>query len=194
MITRCRRALLLLLVLLVTGCAQFKLANSGEQIKLGDAFTFTPQREWSRLDLGDIELWTVDGSLLDEMIVYKGVEDGENLLVPNPQVKNPDDFPVFQKTMSALEVRDLLEATFARTLEVDLQSYDMKPWKFGDTSGFRFEYNFTSKVGLRMRGFTVGAVYEEKLYMIVFSAAELHYYKAFEGEFEQIVASIVRQA
>ncbi len=194
MIVRLRQKLILVAVLLIAGCTQYQLVSEGDQIHMGDAFTLTPQRTWSRLDHGRIEQWTVNGPLLEEVIVYKGIEDGEDLLIPNPVGKKPDDFPTFQKTMTALEVRDLLEATFARAQEVDIRTFDMKPWKFADRNGFRFEYRYTTKSGLRKRGFTVGAIHEEKLFMIVFAAAELHYYDQFESELERLMSTIERRA
>jgi hypothetical protein len=195
MITRGRQGLILLVTLLMAGCAQYQLVNVGEQIAMGDAFTINPQRVWSRIDHGRIELWTVDGPLLDQVLVYKGIEDGQNLLIPNPAAaRKVEDFPTFQKAMTPLEVRDLLEATFARAQQVDVKTFDMEPWKFADTDGFRFDYAFTTKSGLRKRGFTVGAIHNERLFMIVFSAAELYYFDKYAVELEKLVSSIERKA
>ncbi len=194
MITRCRQKMVLLFILLLTGCAQYQLVNAGDSVAVGDTFTIKPQREWSRIDHGHIELWTVDGPLLEQVVVYKGLKDGQDLLIPNPLGEKQEDLPTFQKEMTALEVRDLLEATFARAQQVDVQTFEMKPWKFADVDGFRFEYIFTTKSGLRKRGFTVGAVHDERLFMIVFSAAELYYYEKFADELEKLVSSVERKA
>ena len=196
MISYCKQKLVLLVILLLTGCVQYQLVNAGDSVALGDAFTVKPQREWSRLDLGHVETWTVDGPLLEQVVVYKGLKDGQDLLIPNPLrgEEEKEDIPTFRKEMTVLEVRDLLEATFARVEEVEVQSLQMKPWKFADTDGFRFDYTFTSKSGLRKRGFTVGAIHDERLYMIVFSAAELYYFEEFSDELERLVSSIERKA
>lgn len=194
MIARCRRNLAWLTVLVLTGCAQYQLVKADARIDIGGAFSVGTQREWSRIDHGRVELWTVDGPLLEQVAIYKGIEDGENLLVSNPLEEKPKDFPTFENTMTPLEVRDLLEATFARAQEVEIQTFDMKPWKFADADGFRFDYKFTTKSGLRKRGFTVGAIHDEKLFMIVFSAAELYYFDKFATELEKVVSSIERKA
>lgn len=194
MITRCRQNLVLLVILLMAGCVQYQLVSAGEQVDMGDAFTLKPQLAWSRIDHGRIELWTVDGPLLEQVLVYKGIEDGQDLLIPNPLREKEKNFPIFQKEMTPLEIRELLEATFARAEEVDMKTFDMKPWKFADTDGFRFEYTFTTKSGLRKRGFTVGAIHKQRLFMIVFSAAELYYFDKYADELEKLVSSIERKA
>jgi hypothetical protein len=194
MIAHCRQKTVLLVVLLLTGCAQYQLVNAGDSVAMGDAFTMKPQRAWSRIDHGHIELWTVDGPLLEQVVVYKGLKDGQDLLIPNPLGEKAEDFPTFQKEMTALEVRDLLEATFSRAQEVDVQTFEMKPWKFADADGFRFEYTFTTKSGLRKRGFTVGAIHDERLFMIVFSAAEIYYFDKYADELEKLVSSVERRA
>lgn len=183
----------LAIAVLLAGCVQYQLAGAGDPIAMGDAFVLKPQSAWSRIDHGRVEMWTVDGPLLDQVLVYKGLTDGQDLLPPQPVGEEKKDLPTFQKAMTALEVRDLVEATFARADQVDIETSDMKPWKFADTDGFRFEYSFTNKSGLRKRGFAVGTIYKEKLYLIVYAAAELYYFDKYAGELEKVVSSIQRK-
>jgi len=189
-----KAGLVLAIVLPMTGCMQYQLAGAGDAIAMGDAFVLKPQSAWSRVDHGRVEMWTVDGPILEQVLVYKGLADGQDLLLPQPVGQEKKDLPKFQKAMTALEVRDLVEATFARADQVDIQTSDMKPWKFADADGFRFEYSFTTKSGLRKRGFAVGTVYQEKLYLIVYAAAELYYFDKYAGELEKVVSSVQRKS
>ena len=176
-------------LLLVAGCATYTLVQRGERVSLGGAFDLDPQRAWSRLSTGKIETWTVDGTLLHSVSLYKGIEDGAPIVTPQPSL-TAKDLPRFEKEMTSIEIRELIEATIAKVHNVTIRPLDTRSWSFGGTDGFRFEFRYRSKEGLNMRTSAVGTILEDKLYLIGFTGADLHYYDTYLKDVEAMIASI----
>ena len=174
---------------LVAACAQFTLVEQAKRVTFDDTFSVAPQIAWSKHSEGDVELWTVDGPLLQELIFFSGIADGKPLFPAAAQAKQKE-LPVFDEKMTALEVRDLLVATLSRRNQFSVETKGLRPWQFGGTDGFRFELSLVSDDGLNKQGFAVGAIRGDKLYLIAFAAAEVHYYGKYKDTVESLLGSI----
>ena len=69
---------LLLLALLISGCAHYTLAPP-ERRPIGDLYSVESRMAWSRADEGGIEVWTIDGPLL-EALRFVSLKDGDTLI------------------------------------------------------------------------------------------------------------------
>ena len=81
-------------------------------------------------------------------------------------------------------------AGIARGGAGEVQASKLRPAQFGSVPGFRFDLTFLSKSGLEMDGLVAAAVIEDKLYLILYTGARIHYYPKYRDHVEQLLASI----
>ncbi len=174
---------------ITSGCATYTLLEADEEVTIDGTYKVSPQIEWSKSTDGDLETWTVNGHVLDQVAFYKGIESGDPLMEYSASGSD-DDRPVFDSRMTSLEVLDLFTASIETNGAYALETTNLRPWKFGTADGFRFEYAFALEDGLQQKGFAVGMIQDEELYLITFTAAALYYYDRYESAAEGIVSSI----
>ena len=184
-----RNFALLAFACLLTACVQFTLVEQSKRVTFDDTYSLAPQIAWSKHAEGDVELWTVDGPLLQELFFFSGIADGKPLFPATAQSKEKE-LPAFDEKMTALEVRDLLVATLSRRNQFSVETTNLRPWQFGNVDGFRFELSLVTDDGLIKQGFAVGTIRNDKLYLIAFSAAEVHYYGKYKDTVENLLGSI----
>lgn len=184
-----RNFVLLAFVCFIAACTQFTLVDQAKRVTFDDTYSIAPQIAWSKHSEGDIEVWTVDGPLLQELIFFSGIASGKPLFPPQPRAKEKE-LPAFSDKMTALEVRDLLVATLSRRNQFSVETQGLRPWQFGSIDGFRFDLSLVTDDGLNKQGFAVGAIRDDKLYLIAFSAAEVHYFGKYKGTVESLLGSI----
>ena len=149
----------------------------------------TPFDGWAFWFPAPVERWTIDGERLDLLTFYVGVPDGQPLIrIPDVKEKS---LPPFRQSMTPPEILDLFEAAFAKagnTAVVD--GRNLRPAKFGDADGFRFEMSLTLPDDIDRELAAAGAVRDGKLYLITFEGTRLYHYARHLPEFERIVASV----
>jgi hypothetical protein len=180
-----RYASLFVLAFLVTACAQYSLIKP-EKVLIGDAYSVDAQIAWNKKTEGKAEIWTIDGPLLQELRFIKGIEDGDALFESRASKK----LPPFKSKMTAIEIKELFEASLVQADLAQLKTLNLRPNDFGKVAGFRFEFTYTRKNGLEKQGFAIGAVIDEKLHMIIYSGTRLHYYPKHKDDVERLVRSI----
>ena len=183
-------AAIVLGVLFVSACTQFSLVEAQKPARLGNAFEFDPQIAWSKTSSGPRELWTVDGPLLNALHLYGGLLEGDPLF--EDRVSKPDPKPLFRKAMSPLEIRDFIVASLTLAKLQNVSTADLRPFDFAGNPGFRFEFAYVTEDGLRKKGFMVGAVYDDRLYLISYGAPEVFYYEKHRATVDRMVASLRR--
>ena len=172
----------------LAACTQFALVAPEQPVTLGGTYLIDPQIAWSKLSSGPRESWTVDGPLLNQVRFYNGLIGGSPLR--EVRVTKPDPMPLFRPSMSPLEIRDFVVASFARDNQQNIATENLRPFAFGPDPGFRFEYSYTAGDGLKKKGFVVGAVHDRKLFLIVYSAPAIYYYDRYRDTVEKMVASL----
>ncbi len=182
-------------LLLLSACAQFTLVTADKRVKVGDAFSVEPQVAWTRIAnpmvTTKVETWTIDGPLLHKLMFIKGADDGTPLYEPRDNAGQPlKNLPKFRKDMTPIEIAELFETTLTRDGVEQMDITKMGPAKFGDINGFRFDFTYLNTDGLRNRGFGIGGIHEDKLYMIIYGASNLHYYGKHIDTVERLVQSL----
>ncbi len=180
-----RPASLFFLALLVTACVEYSLLKP-DKVAIGDVYTVESQIAWNRMTQGKTEIWTVDGPLLQQLRFIKGVEDGDALF----RGASGKKLPPFKSKMTAIDIKELFETSLAQIGVARLETGKLRPKGFGKAQGFRFEFTYVLKNGLEKQGFALGAVIDEKLHMIIYSGARLHYYPKHKDDVERLVRSI----
>lgn len=186
-----RIAAILCLLLPLAGCVSFTLAKGGESIDLGEGVTVRPPSDWNRLSLGKYEYWTLDGLRLQNILFVKGAEDGEAIVYRRRTTEDEekDTFPKYRKGMTLLEIRELLESTWARQEFHRVRVTRFGPASLGGSSGFEIAFAYDTKDGLEMRGLAAGAVVGGKLYLAIYSGTRIHFFERGEKDFRAIIES-----
>ena len=194
---RNRKKILLVIIFLLNGCAYYDLVEPVKR-DIGSSYRVEPQIAWSRAAQGKIEIWTVDGPALEAIHFFNGIADGETLFPAYGKQK--EKLPKFKKDMTANEVMEfIVDSIMAQhpqsLVEAHLkgtgaQTMHLRPFKFGDHPGYRFELSFLSQEGLEYEGFVVGTIKDDKLYLICYTGTRLYYYPKYKEYVEQLIASI----
>ena len=117
-----RHASLFILALLVTACVQYSLVKP-EKVLIGDVYYVEAQIAWNKKTEGKAEIWTVDGPLLQELRFIKGIEDGDALF----EGRVGNKLPPFKSKMTAIEIKELFEASLAQIGVARLKTLNLRP-------------------------------------------------------------------
>lgn len=170
---------------LLTACMGFTRLPAKEK-RFAPGFYLTPTIEWSVSRSGDVENWTVHGFALEIVYLAKGIKDGKPMLRPRDR---RDHLPIFRKSMTPPEIVDMTAATIRNRGVGDIQVKSVRPAEFGGKPGFRAELDLKSESGLEAKGLVAGAVVEDELYVLVFTAPRIHYFDAYAPTIEKVIAS-----
>jgi hypothetical protein len=209
--TRTPKLLLAALALAAAGCSStggggglasdyYSLVRV-RSVQVGDgSMAVTAPRPWNRTrrsifsfeDVRQVEDWTLNGPLLDNISFITGLRNNRQIIY---QRRTEDrQVPRFRSDMSAPEITAMLETFFrTRAGSIEFRTLSLKPRLFLGTNGFQFDFEHLDSDELWRRGRAVGAVIDGRLYLILFDAARSHYYAAAIGDFEAIAASARRR-
>ena len=187
------RACCVVAILALAGCAPLALVPPERQV-VGGVISVQPGVKWNKLTAssfrGNVEVWTLDGPILNTLVFFTGVPDGEPLFTRAFGTAQQEKPPVFRAAMNPLEVQELLEATMARYFQTTIaEARNLKPEPVANGQGFRFETRLIGRDEVERDGVFVGTVRNGKLYGAWFQGAKLHYFKRYLPEFDQMVAS-----
>lgn len=179
----------IVVILFLAGCAKYQLIQGGSTVTVGKSFRVNPEIAWSQYKSGNVHIWTINGPALERLMFFPAIEDGEALLDIKPQAGSKE-MPKFKSSMTLLDIVDLLEATFARLDTHQFEKQNLEPTPFGGQEGFRIEFSFVEDSGLQRRGVAAGAVKDDKLYMIIYAGAAIHYYEKHAATADHIINSV----
>jgi hypothetical protein len=184
------------LSLLAAGCTQYSLIQP-QRVVVKDAFSVEPDIAWNRINVTDIqgrthtETWTADGPLLNALTFFAGIEDGNPLFRRTEEEERRDKLPAFRSTMNSTDIMELVEASYAKITQSSLtKTRNLRPAKFADADGFRFEMSFVGKDEVDREATAAGVVRNGKLYMILYHGARLHHHELRRPQAERIIESV----
>jgi hypothetical protein len=174
------------------GYNAYRLVEPDQRRVARDSMIVQPTRAWNRAprartDISREENWTLNGPYLDNLTFIGGVLSGEPL-VRFQRRKEWRQVPDFRADMSPNEIADLIETFFrVRGGSVRYETTALRPRTFLGHPGFEFDYERLGGDEVERRGRAAAAVINNRLYMILFDAAEMHYFPAAIGEVERII-------
>lgn len=173
-------------LLVLAACQSYSMVGPGNvttpamQVATDQAWNKSPQK------LAGNQLWTLDGQMLNAIVFLEGIEDGKPLF----KVSKKAEYGVFRSNMLPNEVMELAESSLAKIMNTSATSTsNLKPITFAGSKGFQFNYTYVTDLDVPMKGLASGAIINGKLYLILYHAAETHYYGKTLPEAEHIVAS-----
>lgn len=173
------------LAIVLAACAQYTLVKPGE-ITVGDTLRIHSSIDWSRRAETNKELWTVDGSGLNEIVFLTGIGNDQPII---PGSDDKKKIPVYRSGMTAIEIAEAIQAVFVSSGVTNFQLQRLRPHQIGKVRGFRFDFSYATKSGLEMRGLVAGAVKDDKLSVIMYDAPRLYFFDKYKGEVESMVDS-----
>ena len=169
-----RVLLVCMLLSLLAACGGGRLVQPGTA-EAGDIVVDTPLA-WSRFTFSRYQIWTVDGIALNRLYFIPSVRNGEHVFLERRATKRRPDGPVYRTGMRPDEIRDLLLDAFSEGGAVGVASGELRPARFGDRDGLRFEFSASTDTGLLYRGQALAAERGDTLAVLVWMAPTEFYY------------------
>lgn len=132
------------------------------------------------------ESWTSNGPLLDALCIAPAIADGGNVLAEGK------DAPKFRSGMNPTELVELVQSGLVLSMKAnDFVPVLLEPVVIAGHEGIKFEFKFGTGGGIETDRHALGYAFEtdKRLYLILFHAAEIHYFPRMKPEVEKIVAS-----
>jgi hypothetical protein len=188
-----RITLVLGIILVVSGCAQYTLVDSKAPVDVR-GMTITTNINWTQLPpiavaSDKATYWTLDGILLNQLMLFGEVAEGDKLFKSsNKEISMPS----YRTDMLPNEIQELITSSLKNISggTIDITSKNLRPQKFGDLPGFAFDIEFYNKPGLLNRGKVVASTSNDQLYIIAYVAPDLHYYENYIDKVDYIVSSV----
>jgi hypothetical protein len=180
----------------LAGCAGgYSLVPAAVPAKVAAAsFIVTPSVAWNKMPRGYNqpkyeEVWTADGPLLNTVTFYGGVPEGKALI--KQRKKAEQHAPLFRATMLPQELAEFVESTYRVTSGSTAFSVSsLKPATFAGARGFSMDFDYVLQSDeVKRRGRAIGAIKDNKLYMMIYEGTTTHYFDLYAREFDRVAAS-----
>ena len=184
-----RKLIRLIPVLFLAGCATYAYTVIGPGTVEYDGLMVSPSQSWnaapkqaSFVARPESGIWTHDGRMLDQMMIIPAVESG------NPLFRSADDGKpqaVYRSGMLPNEIAELVESSVVHLFgesKVAADTSNLRPQKYGAEEGFIFDLSMSVSDGPNYRGICGAFIADEKLYVMLFLAAEPYYFEKHQGE------------
>jgi hypothetical protein len=133
--------------------------------------------------------FTQDGLLLDRLILIPGVRDGETIFDSDRSAA----LPLFRADMLPNELEELTESSILKLYgegAATVSTENLRPHGFGSHSGVLFDIRAAVTESPDYRGLVAAIIAEEKLYMVMFLAADPYYFDKHIETVEAIINSL----
>lgn len=184
------RLVISIVCLLLSACSHYTLLEP-HRYQVTEFYSVEPQISWSRAKQGTVELWTVDGPLLQAVRLISDIKEGDVLF---PVFGQDKKLPQFRAGMTATEIQELVVDSMAASGAANISTSNLRPFQFGTLPGFRFELQFLSADGLEFDGTAAGTTSEGRLFLILYTGTRSHYFDKHKPDVERMLQSIQTSA
>lgn len=133
--------------------------------------------------------WTQDGLLLDRIVIIPGVKDGQSIFSSR---NKSAALPVFRADMLPNEIEELVESSIVKLYgegQSAVSTSGLRPQGFGSDGGFMFDIIAAVTESPDYRGLVGAFIVDDTLYLIMFLAADPHYYDKHVASADAIIKS-----
>ena len=170
------------------------LLRVGERVEVAKSdMAVTPGAEWNRWTSRPIkksEVWTRDGTNLNELYFVSGLPEGETLYKDRNKKEQP--LPKLSGSLDLTEIPEFYESSTRLVLGTSLfEMTSVEPAQMGghDAVKFTFEYAVEGSP-LKRKGLAMGTMVGGKLHLITFLAPATYYFDRDKAEVEAIMNSV----
>ena len=182
-----KKLLFVLIALVLAGCAAVVKVEGDQVVK--DRLSLKVPAAWNRMAMiqEPYELWTQDGSSIDQLRIYAGIKDGEPVHQPDTSGKRKNFS--FRSSMQPEDIVAMFEGMMTRDGSVFTLN-KLEPMTFGGQKGFRFEFALIRKVdSVQLSGVGFGTVAKGELYALLYAAPQLGFFARHQRSAEQMARS-----
>lgn len=152
----------------------------------------TPGEDWNRSSSRPIkksEVWTLDGSTLNELYFVSGLAAGETLLRDVDKRNRP--LPKMNGSMQLTDIPEFFESSWRVALGTTLfEMGAMEPARLGGRDAVKFAYTYSVQGETMLRkGVAVGTIVDRQLHLINFVAPSIHFFDRDAPKAEAVFAS-----
>jgi hypothetical protein len=172
--------------------AKFTLAPKGHSVLAAKGITVTPGEDWnsdSRRPIKKGEVWTLDGSSLNELYFVSGLAAGETIFRDIDKKRRP--LPKMAANMGLTDIPDFFESSARIALNTSLfEVSNVSPTKLSGQNGIKFSYRYAVQGAALVRnGVATATLVKGQLYLINFVAPNTYYFERDAPKAEVIMAS-----
>jgi len=186
-----KKLLIPVLLLMLSGCVSIAKIESGDRA-VGERMTVHIDGAWNHVNapgIGPAELWTMEGTPVDQLLLYSGIKDGQAIHADTGGARGKKDFN-FRADMQPDEIASLFEGMLTR----DGSRYrlvKLEPANYSGLRGFRFEYALVRKIdNVQLSGVGFAAVSKSELFAVLYMAPRLVFYPRHIARVEHIGKSM----
>jgi len=155
--------------------------------------TVLPLSEWNRWSKREAkrgESWTKNGFPLNRIDFFTQIEAGESIYKERSKKHHP--LPKFQSDMLLPDLAELFKANFSIVNDATgFEVMKLEPAKLGSVPGLKVSYTYLNPNDpLTRLGEARMAVHDERLYVINYTAPELHYFDESISEARAIMDTV----
>jgi hypothetical protein len=181
---------LLCVLLLLSGCVSVAKIETGERT-VGERLNINIDGAWNHISapgMGPAEVWTMEGTPVDQLLLYPGIKDGQAIHAESGAGKQKSF--EFRARMQPDEIATLFEGMLTR----DGSRYrlvKLEPMDFSGQKGFRFEYSLVRKIdNVQLTGVGYAVVNRGELFAVIYMAPRLVFYPRHIARVEHIGKSM----
>lgn len=170
-----RHAALVAALIVLTACATGgKLQSAGRTQVLN--IELQTSLDWARYSGSRQETWTIDGTALNQLRLFTGTKPREHVLHLGRERRSAPQGAWYKPGLRADEQQELLLAALREQGWVEVEASDLRPARFGNVDGLRFEFTMAAISGLRYAGTAAMFERDGKLTTIYWHATVEHYH------------------
>ena len=169
-----RAALMAAALMLVVACGGNRLQKAGNASVFD--LQLTTDLDWARIRAPRQEQWTIDGAPLNQLMILSRIKPREHIFLSAKERSWRPDGPWFRAGMRPDEVRDIVLDGLRGAGLANVKASQLRPVRWGETPGLRFELDLDNPNGLVYRGLVTAAEREGRLTLLVWIAPAEHYY------------------
>ncbi len=173
--------------------AGWKLIGQGVPVKVAKgAMQVTPAEDWNRWTRRPIkksEVWTLDGTNLNELYFVNGLMPDQTLYKDTRKKEQP--LPALRSGIELTDVPDFVESSMRVALNTSVfEITNMEPTKLAGHTAVRFTFDYAvAGSPLERKGLAVGTLIEGNLHLVTFVAPAIYFYDRDIAKVEAIIAS-----
>lgn len=160
--------------------AGWKLVPAGQPIAVAKSgMTVTPAEDWNRWTARPIktsEVWTLDGTSLNELYFVAALPDGATLF--RDVAKKDRPLPKFSTAMLLPDIVEFFESSTRSALQTSLfEVGTVAPDRMGGHDAVRFTFTYSVQGDdLPRKGVAKAAIVGGQLYLVSFVAPSVYYF------------------
>lgn len=174
--------------------AGWKLVEKGESVKVAKGPMYaTPGHDWNKWSVRPIkqgEIWTLDGTTLNEVYFVSDLDAGETLFRDANKKEAP--LPKFSASMGLTDIPEFVESSTRLALNTSVfEMTNIEPTQLAGHQAVRFTYEYSVEgSALKRKGLGVGTIVGGKLQLVTFVAPETYFYERDLPKVEAIIGSV----